>query len=777
MRGLKCIWIILVFRDSKRKYYGLTEVGGTEQMIKMKKIIAVNMAAIILMASLTACGSSDVENMSNKPGMSEITENTTEIADTSENAISETPDEPFSEPETYEDYMKLADTYLQTDDVIQALAVLDEGIEKFSAGAQGAETYAIDPLSQRKEYVLAGTVAVRTKYVENEYDEEREILTGYAAERDEIENRIMFSYYGTEREVSTTGEHRYDANGNEIEYVYKACDSNGNISISSHWTREYDADGNEIEYISYDDDGNISSKTVRKYDAFGNETEFANYNSDGDCINKRIQDYDKRGNLIREIRYDSNGRSDGRWEYEYDENGNEIKSLLYNRDLIAKIDTEREYDENSNIVKYVHYSTDGEIFSEYEYEYDENGNRIKTISYGYKGSFMNMREYEYDESGREIYEKLYNNNGIITYTAEYEYDAHGNKIKGTETSYNEETEQKESQTIDEYEYDENENVTKYAHIVYDGEKGTDSRIWERIYDADGSETDFYLYINEKTASYHSQTEYDENDRMISYTEYDKNGNVFSMKETEYDADGNVIKESHYDADDSLIRCYENEYDDFGSITRQAMYEDGVLKNEKQISYVYHYIGNMDTEAADDFARFLKGQKEVCYYSGSIKDAGVVRKSITKLIDFSHCRRDKITPQYAFLDMTGDGAEELIINCDRYKLYVIQNVHGVLKVIFEADYADTGLMVKGNGRTGIYTSYSNRDSLGKIYYFLDENEKKQIPLNAVWESEGEVSYSYYDSFEWYTISEGAYYDITEMMTEIDIDWQRLEDPTL
>ena len=211
-----------------------------------------------------------------------------------------------------------------------------------------------------------------------------------------------------------------------------------------------------------------------------------------------------------------------------------------------------------------------------------------------------------------------------------------------------------------------------------------------------------------------------------------------------------------------------------------MYEDGILKNEKQTSYAYHYIGNMDTEAADDFTQFLKGQKEVCYYGGSIKDAGVARKSITNLIDFSHCRKYKITPQYAFLDMTGDGVEELIINCDRYKLYVIQNVHGVLNVIFEV-YADTSpnisLMVKGNGRTGICFSYNDRYCLYETYYFLDDHGKKKISLRTDWDSEGEKSYSSYDngSFEWYNISEGEYYDITEMMTEIDIDWQKLEDP--
>ena len=107
-------------------------------MTKIKKITAVNMAAVILAMSLTACGSNDVENMPDEQ-------------DVLKNAISETPDESLPEAETYEDYIKLADTYLQTDDVLQALAVLDEGIEKLSAGEQGVENQDVDLISQRKD--------------------------------------------------------------------------------------------------------------------------------------------------------------------------------------------------------------------------------------------------------------------------------------------------------------------------------------------------------------------------------------------------------------------------------------------------------------------------------------------------------------------------------------------------------------------------------------------------------------------------------------------------
>ena len=118
--------------------------------------------------------------------------------------------------------------------------------------------------------------------------------------------------------------------------------------------------------------------------------------------------------------------------------------------------------------------------------------------------------------------------------------------------------------------------------------------------------------------------------MINYTGYEKNGNVLVKRDTEYDTSGKVTRKNEYDADGNLIRYFENEYDDFGSLTRQTMYENGILKSEKQTSYAYHYIGNIDAEAAEYmdsdmtpeeynikqreiFIRFLNGEEKVRYY--------------------------------------------------------------------------------------------------------------------------------------------------------------------
>ena len=379
-----------------------------------------------------------------------------------------------------------------------------------------------------------------------------------------------------------------------------------------------------------------------------------------------------------------------------------------------------------------------------------------------------------------------------------------NIIKTIYTNYDWETGQKESQTVDEYVYDDNKNMTQYVRTGYDRKGETESRRWEREYDADGRKMSFSLYNNGKNASYQSKTEYDENGLMIKYTGYDKEGNVLVRKETEYNTSGKVIRETYYDADGNLVQYYETEYDDFGSIVRQAMYKDNILKSEKQISYTYHYIGNIDAEAADYtdnditpeeynlkqreiFTRFLEGQEAVCYRNreNSIEDGIIVRDVITDLVDFAYYRKNEKYSEYAFLDMTGDGIEELLIRCNLDRLYVIQYNCGVLKVICEAVEGNYGTYpVKWNGRCAVCCSYGSFSGMNREeYYFLDGKGKNQIFLyDSYQESQEDVTEGWYygiydnDSFGTRDISKEEYDDITDkMITEISIDWQKLEVP--
>lgn len=197
-----------------------------------------------------------------------------------------------------------------------------------------------------------------------------------------------------------------------------------------------------------------------------------------------------------------------------------------------------------------------------------------------------------------------------------------------------------------------------------------------------------------------------------------------------------------------------------------------------MSYVYRYIGNIDAETADYeqndmtmeeynlkqreiFARFLSGEEEIRYCSAlnSIGEGEIVRDTIMDLIDFAYYEEYKDALEYTFLDMTGDGIEELIIHCSSNNLYIIQSDHGILKVI--------GRTVGGN--------------LGTYLIKYDGKGKKEISLvdSQDVQEDGTESRSYSisdnDSFEWRDISTGEYYDVSGTIITLTVDWYPLEEP--
>lgn len=109
------------------------------------------MAMAIMAISLTGCGSSNTEDM----------------------------------PDTYEDYRKLAAESYDRQDWETALAILDEGIEKC-----GFDSLSQNTLSKRREYIPAGVVAVRTKFIENEYDDDGKDRSSRVSEYDESGNEL-----------------------------------------------------------------------------------------------------------------------------------------------------------------------------------------------------------------------------------------------------------------------------------------------------------------------------------------------------------------------------------------------------------------------------------------------------------------------------------------------------------------------------------------------------------------------------------------------------------
>ncbi|MCM1388621.1 MAG: hypothetical protein NC231_14940 [Bacillus sp. (in: Bacteria)] len=801
-----------------------------------KKIAAAGAAFFFLMC-LTACGSNGMSDVTDKPDVPD----TADAVKTAENIEEST-------PKTCEDYMLLAadsyekkdwknalsfyqtakeldesreevyrgisDVYLQMDDVKSALAILDEGIERLNAKETGMKLQDVDSLSQRKEYILACTAAVRKKLTEK-YRDEEDMWDSRITEYDNNGNQVYYAYYNAVSGIDGVTERRYDDDGNQIEYQFQVYDSEGNHIAFTHETWAYDANGKEIEYVSYDENGEIEKKTQSEYDTNGNQIkeiqygsggektrwtewkynaagcviEYADYNLYGNCTRRICKEYDEQKNLLKTVTTGYDRKTGQRsfqdiYEYGYDENGNRIKCVLWNANEIS-VWNESEYDGNGIITQHTDYYSDGTVES--VWEYDERGNEIKHTRYNGESAVNYMREYEYDESGRQTCSRSYDGGSIVTGITQYEYDERGNLLKAVTTDYDRESGQQNGQRIYEYGYDENGNMTKYDAVTDTEETYRCS--WEREYNENGRETAF-SYEDDATF-YESKTEYDENGLPVRYTGMDENGDILVHKETEYDVSGKVIKESYYDADETLVRYYENEYDDFGSVTRQAMYEDGILKSEKQLSYTYHYIGDIDTQTMDNqnydtdsdeyrqrqmeiLDRFLKGEEKTRCCDGVI-----VSDAVTDLADFTYAKMNNDFPQYAYLDMTGDGIEELLIwNYYFGRFYIIQCEYGILKVIYSLDTSNWrgGIEpVIWNGRTALKCAYHGLSGDSVIYYFFDGRGKKEVCISYLnQESANWIDDN--DSFEEREMSRGEYRDITDAtITEIDIDWQKLEAP--
>lgn len=822
-----------------------TKAGNAGKITGKDRAYRIWILLIILTTNLSACANSDTQNRDMQDS-SEVTDDAagSEAPATAENAI--------SAPETYEDYMKLAadsyaeqdwetalagyqsakeldenreevyrgmsDVYLQMDDVIQALAVLDEGIVKGD----------MEALILRKEYLLANVVAIRTKTTEYRYDDNGSILSGEIIERDRNGNEIKDTKYRDGGELSWVAKSEYDAAGNQISRTSIRYESDGNGSESYGWERSYDENGNETECVNYDKNGDIESRSVYEYDESGKQTKHTEYEEDGRVKSKIQTEYDSYGNVISEI-YDTKSI-----KREYDGQGNEIKVEHYDDagKLTAKI--LKEYDASNNQTGYAEYDAAGNSVEKWEREYDMNGNETKYVHYD-GVSVDDSWERECDKNGNEIKRIGYDSDGSISYIWEYEYNENGTAVKferiifGDDEAedvcewaygYDEAGREIEYETIfhdnngnisfyhkREYEYNDYGKPIRYYEITENPE-GSDGYAWDRVYDENGNEVMFSFYDDKEVLSYRSMTEYNENDLKVRYTGYDADGNILTVQETEYDTYGNIVRENYYDADEKLLWYYEKEYDVFGRITLLAMYENGILKSEEKTEYTYLYIGDikadafdfaqtgMTTEAINSkqrecFMRFLQGQERIHYYNeyNCLGDGRIVDDTITNLIDFLYYDKVGVVAEYAFWDMTGDGIEELLIRCSS-SLYVIQCDYGVLKVIQSAVGGNLGTYLISNGeRTGICCDFGGHvGGNQEYYYFLDQNFFIKNGKNCIalgdyqdYNENGEEIRSYCireaDSFEWYDISEGEYYDIADaMMTLSDsvIGWKSLEE---
>lgn len=253
--------------------------------------------------------------------------------------------------EREEIYSLESDIYLQKDDVVSAVAILDEGI---------IQTNKIT-LDTRKNYILEHTTTVKVE----KYQDDVLLQADYYDDIGNIEYQEVYDISGN---LTESGEYYYENNRlnyevhystngrREVEYNYDGSVSwstsvdqqgqgeasyyyydNGMLSniyyyaindfIESdgcEWfkTFEYDQMGNQIKDVSFNIDGSMSSWQEYNYDTSGKMTKFAAFFSDGRLNVSGENVYDANGNKIESYECDANGKQTWREEYEYDALGN-----------------------------------------------------------------------------------------------------------------------------------------------------------------------------------------------------------------------------------------------------------------------------------------------------------------------------------------------------------------------------------------------------------------------------------------------------------------------
>lgn len=320
--------------------------------------------------------------------------------------------------------------------------------------------------------------------------------------------------------------------------------------------------------------------------------------------------------LVRVTRYkDKNFLQEMSYRYEYDALGNETKNLYYSKRGHIFSGWEREYGQNGELVKYAHYDQGiMEYFGEYGYAL--SGKTLWHERYHGEGAPEYVQtyreEWEYDENDNLTKDRRYYEDRDWTDWNEYEYDAAGNLTRQVHCYGNE-----DACYCEEYEYD------SAGHTIKRIEHGTDGGIvwwWECEYDSAGNQTKYVLYGEDGEISNWEEWEYDSAGNQIKYTSYNGDKSIASRHEREYDHQGREIKSVGYNEAGNISWRREMSYGADRDYSKSTEYGDGGIESWWESEYDKE--GNMLRNAHYRSDGSLVSCKEEEY-----DENGVMRKDI------------------------------------------------------------------------------------------------------------------------------------------------------
>ena len=329
----------------------------------------------------------------------------------------------------------------------------------------------------------------------------------------------------------------------------------------------------------------------------------------------------------------------------------------------------------------------------------------------------------------------YTNDGITWHQNEYEYDDQGNVTKIHRFTY--EGDKYVEERVEEYEYDDMGRIVKYRGgevQVENGDINWDTQ-YQAVYDGKGNIRKD-RYENDK----HSERAVYEYDRhgvlrkIKIFEKYEDDKKEYLSTYEKYDSRGNIVKEESYSHGKlSWVRKYK--YDKQGNIIKEVCYSHGILDNtiECTIEYKYDDLGNLTFKRLD--GGYGTGKEDAMEYEydeqgNEIRETRIINGDARPVIEREYDNRGNITKsvEYAWKGIEHGSDSEYDDRGNRTK-YVIYGENGTIKSVTESEYDDCGNKVKTveleydeNGTIVLRTEseYDGRDMLAIKSVVYDKN---------------------------------------------------------